>query len=143
MWILLSAWCKQNMKVPWKTSAIMNSCCETSSKIITPSWLLTFIWKYIFLNNLGAFKGFRIFYGNVRLNVWIQFSQIKEKSIFFNLWRWEVTLTVSTLFLAKLIMKRSSNRPFLNFLWPPFQNEAWCSTIHIKMNLIWMWIKLI
>ena len=42
----------------------------------------TFIWKYIFLNNSGAFKGFRIFYGNVRLNVWIQFSQIKEKSIF-------------------------------------------------------------
>ena len=41
-----------------------------------------YIWEYIFLNNSGAFKGFRIFYGNVRLNVWIQFSQIKEKSIF-------------------------------------------------------------
>ena len=42
--------------------------------------LLTFIWKYVFLNNSGAFEDFRNFFNiNVRL---IQFSQIKEKSIF-------------------------------------------------------------
>ena len=45
--------------------------------------LLTFIWKYVFLNNSVAFKDFRKFLnGNVSLNVWIQFSQIKQKSIF-------------------------------------------------------------
>ena len=43
---------------------------------------INFYLRIHFLNNSGAFKGFRIFYGNVRLNVWIQFSQIKEKSIF-------------------------------------------------------------
>ena len=46
--------------------------------------LLTFIWKYLFLNNSVAFKDFRkfFFYGNVRLNVWNQCSQIKQKSFF-------------------------------------------------------------
>ena len=56
--------------------------------------LLTFIWKYVFLNNSDALKDFRKnFYGNVRMSVSICFSQITEKSIFFGLWRWEVTLT--------------------------------------------------
>ena len=48
--------------------------------------LLTFIWKYVFINKSGAFTDFRyffiFFYGNVRFNVWFQFLQIKEKSIF-------------------------------------------------------------
>ena len=33
------------------------------------------------------------------------------------------------------------NRPFPNYLLPLFQNEAWCSTIHMKMSLICMWAK--
>ena len=48
--------------------------------------LLTFIWKYVFINKSGAFTDFRyffiFFYGNIRFNVWFQFLQIKEKSIF-------------------------------------------------------------
>ena len=44
---------------------------------------ITFIWKYVLLNNSSAFKDFRKFvYGKVRLNSLIQFIQIKEKSIF-------------------------------------------------------------
>ena len=41
-----------------------------------------FYLKYVFLNNSGAFKRFQnCFTGNVRLNVWIQFSKIKGKTI--------------------------------------------------------------
>ena len=44
---------------------------------------ITFIWKYVLLNNSSAFKDFRKFvYGKVRLNFLIQFIQIKEKYIF-------------------------------------------------------------
>ena len=39
-----------------------------------------------------SFKDLRnFFYGNIKLNVWIQFSQLKEKLILFGLWGWEVT----------------------------------------------------
>ena len=30
------------------------------------------------------------------------------------------------------------NRPFLSYLKPLFQSEAWCTTIHMKMSLICM-----
>ena len=67
----------------------MSGCCENSPKGIRPDprlWhlpdLLTFIWKYVFLNDSGDFKDFRkIVYENVKLKVWTQFSQINEKSI--------------------------------------------------------------
>ena len=35
----------------------------------------------------------------------------------------------------------ASKRPFPNYLQPLFQNEAWCSTIAMKMSLIYMWMK--
>ena len=57
---------------------------------------LTFIRKYVFLNNSGAFKDFGIFFfANVRLTVWVKFSQIKGKSIFFGLWGWVLVRLVS------------------------------------------------
>ena len=45
--------------------------------------LLTFIWKYVFLNNSGAFTDFRYFFMET-LGLMFEFSffQIKEKSIF-------------------------------------------------------------
>ena len=72
------------------SSLNMSGCRENFLQGIRPGsrlWhlpdLLTFIWKYVFLNNSVAFKDFRKFLnGNVSLNVWIQFSQIKQKSIF-------------------------------------------------------------
>ena len=80
--------CKQNMEI--SSSLNMSGCREDFPQGIRPGsrlWhlpdLLTFIWKYVFLNNSVAFKDFRKFLnGNVSLNVWIQFSQIKQKSIF-------------------------------------------------------------
>ena len=33
------------------------------------------------------------------------------------------------------------NRPFPSYLKPLFQSEAWCTTIHMKMSLICMWMK--
>ena len=48
------------------------------TRLLHPPYLITFIRKYVFQNNSGAFKD----YGNVRLNVWIQLSKIKEKTIF-------------------------------------------------------------
>ena len=26
------------------------------------------------------------------------------------------------------------NRPFLNYLWPLFQSESWCSSFHMKIS---------
>lgn len=41
------------------------------------------IWKYVFQYKSGAFKDFwKIFYGNVGLNDRIQFSEVKEKTVF-------------------------------------------------------------
>ena len=33
------------------------------------------------------------------------------------------------------------NRPFPNYLWPLFQSESWCSSFHMKMCFICMWMK--
>ena len=27
------------------------------------------------------------------------------------------------------------NRPFPNYLWPPFQSESWCSSFHMKISI--------
>ena len=51
-------------------------------EIMTPSWFKNYYLKIRFSS----------FFGNFRLNVWNQFSKIKEKTIFFGLWRWEVSL---------------------------------------------------
>ena len=34
-----------------------------------------------------------------------------------------------------------TNSPFSSFLKPLSQTEAWCTTIHIKMSLTYMWMK--
>ena len=46
--------------------------------------VLTFIWKYVFLNNSGAFKDFRHFFFMETLGLKFEFNffQIKKKSIF-------------------------------------------------------------
>ena len=33
------------------------------------------------------------------------------------------------------------NRPYLNYLLPLFQNEVWCSTIRMKLSLVYKWMK--
>ena len=53
------------------------------SEIITLPWFINFYLKVRFLSSSGAFKDLRTFFhGNIRLSDWIQFSEIKEKSIF-------------------------------------------------------------
>ena len=37
--------------------------------------------------------------------------------------------------------KLPGNSPFPNCLKPLYQSEAWCTTIHMKMSLIYMWMK--
>ena len=49
------------------------------------------------------------FYGNVKLNIWIQLSQIKEKSI-FGLWRWEVILLSYIRLKIRLLKKGKLGR---------------------------------
>ena len=60
-------------------------CCEVGTRPGTrlshPPYLITFLWKYIFLNNSGAFKDFRTFF------LWEG-----RKNYLFGLWRWEVML---------------------------------------------------
>ena len=34
-----------------------------------------------------------------------------------------------------------TNSPFPSCLKPLYQSEAWCTTIHMKMSLIYMWMK--
>ena len=34
----------------------------------------------------------------------------------------------------KQLMKTRDNRPFLNYLWPLFQSESWCSSFHMKIS---------
>ena len=96
-WIKSSARCKQNMDITWKSSSNISGCRQNSSPgdsprsdIMTPSWFMNFIC-------FGCFERFQKFFlnGNARLNVWIQNSNMREKSIFFCLWRWEVTLNFS------------------------------------------------
>ena len=36
---------------------------------------------------------------------------------------------------------KPSNSPFPSCLKPFYQSEAWCTTIHMKMSLIYMWMK--
>ena len=36
----------------------------------------------------------------------------------------------------------NNNRPFPSCLKPPYQSETWCTTVHMKMSLIYMWIKI-
>ena len=53
------------------------------SEIMTLPWFINFYLKVRFLSSSGAFNDFRTFFhGNVRLSDLIQFSEIKEKSIF-------------------------------------------------------------
>ena len=95
-WIKSSARCKQNMEITWKSSSNVSGCRQNSPRGIRlgPTlWHLPDLWT---LFASGALKDFRIFLnGNARLNVWIQNSHMREKSIFFCLWRWEVTLNFS------------------------------------------------
>ena len=51
------------------------------TRLLHPPDLIIFIWKYIYLNNSGAFKDFKTF-----------FSLEGRKNVFFGLWRWKVTL---------------------------------------------------
>ena len=80
---------KQNMQMTWKTSPKMCGCRENSPRGFArlqdyDTFLMHgFYSKCVFQNNSGAFRDFRNFsLWNVRSNVWIQLSQIKEKSIF-------------------------------------------------------------
>ena len=62
----------------------MSSYSENTPRELVQVW--KYIWKYVFINKSGAFTDFRyffiFFFGNFRFNVWFQFLQIKEKSIF-------------------------------------------------------------
>ena len=56
------------------------------SRLLHPPDLIIFIWKYVYLNNSGTFKDFKTFS-----------YRKKGKTIFFGLWRWEVTLSAGNL----------------------------------------------
>ena len=56
------------------------------TRLLHPPDLIIFIWKYVYLNNSGAFKDFKT----------ISYRK-KGKTIFFGLWRWEVTLSAGNL----------------------------------------------
>ena len=56
------------------------------TRLLHPPDLIIFIWKYVYLNNSGTFKDFKTFS-----------YRKKGKTIFFGLWRWEVTLSAGNL----------------------------------------------
>ena len=56
------------------------------TRLLHPPDLIIFIWKDVYLNKSGAFKDFKTF----------SFRK-KGKTIFFGLWRWEVTLSAGNL----------------------------------------------
>ena len=66
----------------WAVAAKISSKDSSRYEIMTPSWFINYYLKLRFSS----------FFGNFRLNVWNQFSKIKEKTIFFGIWRWEVSL---------------------------------------------------
>ena len=74
VWIFSSGEVNKKIKKP-QDERLPQNFPQAIRSVMTPSWFIKFIWKYVFLNNLGAFKDLRNFFMETfGQNVRIQFS---------------------------------------------------------------------